>query len=184
MPSGRLFRNATRQHDHSTCLLDIVAEIDDTRCMQAVICQPALHHMSVHRKRILCAVGRPDVPSRVRPVRPPSAADEYLRWRLKLAERRLACLYRKRHSAPDCVTRKPPLQARSYPSHSSYDVSAAMSPAFREAQSIESIFSQYILRQDHTNKAYISKIFIRKYVFTAIIASILWPQRELSQVTC
>ena len=133
MPSGRLFRNATRQHDHSTCLLDIVAEIDDTRCMQAVICQPALHHMSVHRKRILCAVGRPDVPSRVRPVRPPSAADEYLRWRLKLAERRLACLYRKRHSAPDCVTRTPSRQARSYPSHSSYDVSAAMSPAFREA---------------------------------------------------
>lgn len=143
-----------RQHDRPACLLRAVAEIDDTRCMQAVICQPALRHMFVHRGRGLGAVGRPDVPSRVRPVKPPSAADEYLRWRQKLAERRPACLYRKRHITPDCVTRKPPRLAAyaseaklprlvihpasaadaSHPSHSSCNVSIAAIPEFSGRQ--------------------------------------------------
>lgn len=51
-------------------------------------------------------------------------------------------------------------------------------------QSKDEVVIQYILRQFYTNKAYISQIYIRYGVFTAIIASILWLRRELSQVTC
>ncbi len=46
-----------RQHDRPACLLRAVAEIDDTKCMQAVICQPALHHMFVHGGGVWAQLG-------------------------------------------------------------------------------------------------------------------------------